>query len=62
MVKFTIEEIRTLMDYKHNIRNMSGAPFPHPLSPLFFMSEHCTPKTKSESCSLLCSHCSCGPR
>ena len=26
MVKFTIEEIRTLMDYKHNIRNMSGAP------------------------------------
>ncbi|CAL5221742.1 g3992 [Coccomyxa viridis] len=23
MVKFTIEEIRTLMDYKHNIRNMS---------------------------------------
>ena len=26
MVKFTIEEIRALMDYKHNIRNMSGAP------------------------------------
>ncbi len=25
MVKFTIEEIRGLMDYKHNIRNMSGA-------------------------------------
>ena len=25
MVKFTIEEIRALMDYKHNIRNMSGA-------------------------------------
>ena len=30
MVKFTIEEIRTLMDYKHNIRNMSGTSFPHP--------------------------------
>ena len=25
MVKFTIEEIRALMDFKHNIRNMSGA-------------------------------------
>ena len=25
MVKFTIEQIRALMDYKHNIRNMSGA-------------------------------------
>lgn len=25
MVKFTIEQIRALMDYKDNIRNMSGA-------------------------------------
>lgn len=62
MVKFSIEEIRTLMDYKHNIRNMSGAPFPHPLSTLFFMSEHFTLETNSESWFLLCSHCSCGPR
>lgn len=26
MVKFTIEQIRALMDYKDNIRNMSGMP------------------------------------
>lgn len=25
MVKFTIEQIRELMNFKHNIRNMSGA-------------------------------------
>ena len=27
MVKFTIEQIRHLMDYKDNIRNMSGKPY-----------------------------------
>ncbi len=62
MVKFTIEEIRTLMDYKHNIRNMSGTLSPRPLNLVLFTSEQNSPGTRSESGLLLCSHCSCGPR
>ena len=30
MVKFTVEQIRQLMDLKHNIRNMSGANSSYP--------------------------------
>ncbi len=62
MVKFTIEEIRTLMDYKHNIRNMSGALSPRPLNLVLSIFEHILLGARSESCLLLCSHCSCGPR
>ena len=62
MVKFTIEEIRTLMDYKHNIRNMSGTSFPHPLSPSSLVSKASVHQAMSDGFVLLCSHCSCGPR
>ena len=31
MVKFTIEEIRALMEFSENIRNMSGTPSLHHL-------------------------------
>lgn len=40
MVKFTIEQIRALMDYKDNIRNMSGTPC-YRRAPLSFLSVQC---------------------
>ena len=64
MVKFTVEQIRQLMDLKHNIRNMSGANSLYPPTimlhmPIVVLS---SPMTLTEWACVLCSHCSCGPR
>ena len=64
MVKFTVEQIRQLMDLKHNIRNMSGANSPEPLTIMahLLITIFSSSTMGAEWACVLCSHCSCRPR